>query len=781
MLLSIFILLFSIQLFAQTELATIQAKLSAFTQSQLPEKVFLHTDKSFYTAGEIVWFKMYVMDGIFHKPLSVSKVGYVELLDKENVPVYRTKIELNEKNSGGSIQLPFGIKSGNFILRAYTNWMKNSGAANFFESKLTIVNALKSSEIADEKTPLSYRVNLFPEGGYLVNGLPSKVAFHVKDKFGKGVDATGVLVNASNDTLSSFTPNRFGMGHFELTPQNGTAYKAVFKLPDGKVISESLPSIMEQGYNMKVEEIAGDKISISVKTNLRLSYPEIYLLAQTRQLVKAVRKSVVADNTALFIIDKSSLGEGVSQFTIFDSEKRPVGERLFFIQPKKHNELRVQIAKGQYGYRDRVNLSLDSLKGGTAHLSLAVYQLDELQSGEAVTIQEYVWLTSELNGTIEDPAYYFSVSTEEVRRATDYLMLTYGWRRFKWQQVLNEAVTNKFPKERSSHIVTGKVIDTRTNSPARDIQVFLSAPNSMQKLFTAISDSTGTISFDIKDFYGAGELTLQTNPYKDSFYKVEIVSPFSEQYTNVIQPPLNLTPALQNTLQNHSISMQAQHIYLADSIAKYYKPNIIDTFSFYGMANNKYRLDDYKRFTTMEEVLREYVREVNVGIKGSNTSLRFKLLNETRREFYTDNILVMVDGIPLFNANRIFNVDPLKINNIEIIPRNYVLGSSVFQGVANFLSYDGTYKGLELEPNALTIDYEGLQMQREFYVPDYSTEAQLNNRIPDLRNTLLWVPNVSSNQISFYTGDNKGKFLVVLQGITENGQPISSTAQFEVK
>jgi hypothetical protein len=206
-----------------------------------------------------------------------------------------------------------------------------------------------------------------------------------------------------------------------------------------------------------------------------------------------------------------------------------------------------------------------------------------------------------------------------------------------------------------------------------------------------------------------------------------------------------------------------------------------DTLPFYGKPTRSYKLDDYKRFTTMEEVLREYVLEVNVSAKSEASTLRFKLLNDAKRRFYTEDILVMVDGIPLNNTNQVFSFDPLKIKQLDIINNTYILGSSVFYGVANFLSYNSQFEGIELDPKAVTIDYDGLQMQRQFYSPDYSSNSSRLSRIPDLRNTLFWLPNMDAKPMHFYTGDNKGKYLVVLQGIDRNGNALFTSSSFEVK
>lgn len=765
--------------FAQTELATIQGKLASYTKTQAPEKLFVHTDKNFYTAGEIVWFKIYVVDGILHQPLPASKVAYFEILGKNNVPVSRAKLGLTEKGGNGSVQLPFNLESGNYKLRAYTNWMKNTGAESFFEKAIAVVNPLKSPDNQAGNVAAN-TLQLFPEGGNLVAGLPSKIAFHLTDKSGKGLPGKGYLVNARNDTLASFAAYKFGMGHFNLTPQKNETYRAVFTLPDGSTIAQPLPTVYETGYTLQADEPETGKIRIIVKSNVRTGYPEIYLLAQTRQQVKAVQKNIVAEGTAAFVLDKKSLGEGISQVTIFDNEKRPVCERLLFVQPTSQKQLSLTSSKETYGTRERVDLSFHAPLNGSENMSLSVYQLDELQA-ETPNIAQYLWLSSELGGTIEQPGYYLSGNGEEVRQATDYLMLTHGWRRFKWEAALQPSAI-KFPRERTGHVITGKVTDVRTNEPAKDIQMYLSAPGSAEKLFTGISDANGLVHFEVRDYFGQGELIIQTNTQRDSFYKVDVLSPFAETFYGGSYSPLMFMPSQKNLLTNHSISMQAQHLYNPDSIQKFSTPvAAYPPYPFYGTALVRYNLDEYVRFNTMEEVLREYVREINVGVKGSGSSLRFKLFNATSRDFYTDDILVMVDGIPLFNANQAFTLNPLKIKQLEIVNQNYILGASRFYGLANFSSYDGKYEGLELHPAAVSIDYEGLQLQREFYTPDYASESNRKSRIPDLRTTLFWAPNVEAGPTSFYTADNKGTYLIVLQGIDGNGHTIHSATQINVQ
>src|SRR5687767_5646625 len=109
------------------------------------ERVHLHSDKNFYLAGEIVWFRISIVDGATNIPVNVSKLVYTEILDRNNKPVLQAKVSLSKEGGSGSFFLPLSLGSDHYILRAYTNWMKNEGSPVFFEKKITVINTMKST------------------------------------------------------------------------------------------------------------------------------------------------------------------------------------------------------------------------------------------------------------------------------------------------------------------------------------------------------------------------------------------------------------------------------------------------------------------------------------------------------------------------------------------------------------------------------------------------------------------------------------------------------------
>lgn len=221
-----------------------------------------------------------------------------------------------------------------------------------------------------------------------------------------------------------------------------------------------------------------------------------------------------------------------------------------------------------------------------------------------------------------------------------------------------------------------------------------------------------------------------------------MTSPYWEQFDGDSLPAFHLAGAYRNLLQEHSLSMQVQNIYLADSGKKFQTP-LIDSFRFFGRPDKTYKLDDYTRFTTMEEVLREYVTEINVN--HLNGHLHPLLENKALRQFFDDNdALILLDGIPIADE-KLFAYDPLKVYKLDVMPCVFSLGPCSFSGIASFTTYKGDYEGVQLDARSLQIDYDGLQLQREFYAPVYDTPEQMASRMPDFRNVLYWAPDIHTN------------------------------------
>jgi hypothetical protein len=143
----------------------------------------------------------------------------------------------------------------------------------------------------------------------------------------------------------------------------------------------------------------------------------------------------------------------------------------------------------------------------------------------------------------------------------------------------------------------------------------------------------------------------------------------------------------------------------------------------------------------------------------------------------------MVDGVPIFDMNKVIAYNPLKIKKAEVVTRKYFINTLAADGILSYSTYKGDLDGFQFDPGTIELSYDGLQLAREFYSPQYISQEQKQSRLPDYRNVLYWSPQITGNNatLSFYTSDVKGKYVAVVQGIDADGKAGYSTTQFEVK
>jgi hypothetical protein len=331
-------------------------------------------------------------------------------------------------------------------------------------------------------------------------------------------------------------------------------------------------------------------------------------------------------------------------------------------------------------------------------------------------------------------------------------------------------------------VVSGHVINKITGTPVNNAGAWLSIPGADYAFSSATTDAKGIVRFGFKDVYKNNVLVLQPALTKDSNYRIDIFPSYSDKFSSKPFHSLALSRSEEAILVNRSISNQVENTYAMEKKRRLVKMNP-DTTSFYGRADKIYNLEDFTRFQTMEEVMREYIEDVRVRKEGEK--FNFKVRNRLFNTYFEEDPLILLDGIPVADATKIINLDPAKIRKIELVLYNYYLGSSVFEGIVNVKSYSGELGAAQIDPNSLVVEYEGLQQQREFYSPKYDSGEAEESHIPDFRNVLYWAPQIltgpdGKSRLTFYTSDLKGKFAVVVQGITADGLPGKTTTLFDV-
>lgn len=763
------------------ELSAIVKKIDSLN-SQSTEKLYMHIDRPHYLAGETLWFSLYNLSYKSDKISSISSIAYVEILDFNQRPLSQTMVELENGRGSGNVNLTKNLSSGTYIIRAYTRAMRNQSQRAFFETTFELVNSFNSITREVKALDKKYDIQFYAEGGDFIENLNNIVAFKILGRNGKGLSVKGVIVSNKGDTITKIETLNSGIGRFSMLPKKGETYRAIFLTDDKKIITGDLPYAKKQGYSLSLID-EGDSWTIDISSNT--SNKDVYSIVHNGKKVSYAKFSTLKDGKASFEIDKGILDEGLHHLTIFDSEKTPVAERIFMKRKAPNLKLKMDLSKTVYFTRDNVDISLyaETIKGlpKSATLSASVYKLDSLSTGDDSNIISYLYLESELKNVVENPYYYFSESSLEKALALDNLLITQGWRRFKSK---DKGETQKkildFIPEKYGNLISGNITDVN-GRPKKNSSVYLSIPKKAGFFHHTTSDSLGKFTFLTKKLFEDNEIILQTNSKEDTVSKISIDNPFYEGSGLLSAVNSN------NFIETSSPDLRLRHFALQIQEA-YNKPNKIilpiqaDKEDFYGMADKTYFLADYTKFKTLEEVLREYVSEVYVSKK--QKEFNFRMVNGTQN--LESNPLLLLDGIPYFDANKMLSVSPDSIERLDVVPHKYYYNGKSYEGIIHFHSKRADLSDYELNPNAVIVDYEGLQLQREFYLHTYENDENFNSSVADYRLLLYWNPSLGlevekKTIFKFFTSDVRGKFRIVIQGISEDGSPLFVTKDIEVK
>lgn len=770
--------------FAQKEqLDNLMKKFDRYRIKFSSEKIYGHFDQDLYLTGETMWFKLYLADASLNRPSDLSRVAYVEVLDSDNRPVLQTKVSMKDGFGNGSVFLPASLSAGNYTVRAYTNWMKNFDPEFYFHKKVSIINTFKRPELEKEKSPAKPEAQFFPEGGNLVYGLQSTVAIRIVTSAGEALNFQGGVINALDDTLATFNSSETGVAKFNYRPVRGQESKVWIQANEQRYIY-SLPAPLEEGYVLQVKDSTESELAVKI-TSSAANTSHLYVVIHARNIVSMANTYSLNRGTLQLMVPKKRLDEGVSHITIFDDQLRPVCERLIFMPVSRNLDISVKPSQNEFGLRRKVTLDITAeVKGQPAvsNLSVAVYRNDSLHNHSAGNITNYMWLGSDLTQMPDLPVDFLTTMTEEKKDMLDDLMLTNGWRRFKWNSIINEQypVITDVPEMRG-HIIKGKV--TRNGQPVQGVVAYLSTPATNIQLYGSTSTEAGDVKFEMKDFSGRRKIYVQPNLVRDSLSRVDIQNAYSEKFATYKYAPLRIDEKIKDQLTARSLSMQVQDIFYQDKGAQT-RSRQIDTTAFYGKADATYYLDDYTRFPVMEEIMREYVP--GVLVRKRRDGFHFINLDNINKGVFDEDPFIMLDGIPIFDADEIMNFDPLKVKKLEVVTRRYFMGVMSLPGIVSYTTYSGDLGGFQVNPKCVVLDYEGLQYQREYYSPTYETAKLRESRLPDQRNLLYWAPSVTTSNdgrqhLEFFTSDLGGDYRVVIEGISPDGFSGSTYGSFKVK
>jgi hypothetical protein len=542
----LFFSLISFTAFAQDSIGT-SAKLirfarnaALFSYNNPQEKVYLHFDNTGYFLGETIWFKAYVVEALNNNPSAVSKTLYVELLTPEGDILQSKKIPIQNGICSGDFQLMDSLPGGYYEVRAYTRCMLNFGPEVVFSRVLPVFDQpIKEGNYVDrkmtnrkftvpnlrEKYPFKEQINVsfYPEGGSLVTGLKSNVAFKAAGKDGKSIQITGSVLNSEGKEVATLKTLHDGMGVFSVIPDGKKlTVKVNFEKNEN---SFQLPASEVSGYVMTVASINNDSLFLTIRKSADLPQNDtLALVVSSRGKLVDFRAITISEKDFFRTTLRKKLPAGVCQFTLYDQLGRIRSERLVFNLPelafnsqKITAKITAKTNKERYKPYERISLELASdtsvTKFGTS-VSVAVRDVATSNFGNSdnSNIITNLLLSSDLKGYIENPAWYFQNNDAEHLLALDQLMLTQGWRRYNWKLMTGvEPFIVKEPIEEGL-LLDGEVRSILLKKPMKDVKVnfwMMRGGNAQQG--RCLTDSTGKFYFMISEKYDTWEMNIQTS------------------------------------------------------------------------------------------------------------------------------------------------------------------------------------------------------------------------------------------------------------------------------
>jgi len=761
------------------------------------EKVYLHIDREVYAPGEDIWFKVYLVSGINNRLLSGYKNVYVQLVNDSGLVVFHRLILVKNGVANGDFRLPARMQQGAYTVRAFTKYLKDFEEESLFHKRVWILHQRKKQLSIKNFNRDSIDVGFYPDGGNLVLNASNQVAFKAIDSEGRGINVSGFIVNDLGDTITPFATEFLGMGRVSLMPQSGRTYYAI--LNGHPSFRKKFRNVQEYGLVLQVRNDP-DKIILGLSRNFNHASEDTFVIYGSQKGTGLFETTVKVEKFFEEIeLSKELFPLGISKLTVSDSNGLILAERLVFIDTGGPPVLDIVVSGEKYDARSKVDLEIradleagDSLQGG---LSVAVINRDYLdRDGYQSNIKSYLLLDSELKGPIESSASFFENSGRlSSAEKLDLLMMVHGWRSYYWPDVIENEPEDLAGWADVGLSIEGRVKRLFREKPIEDSKVIL-GPYSRGLMFEeTTTNEDGEFSFDRLFLLDSSELILQaktpsgtdrTEILIDHFYEPEIFT--DPQRLNEV---VSQTSVPGSYFGEHFSRLEAERKYAIESgshwleaveIITQERESVLDLTEeaqrTYGTPQRRFTIsEDDQTYLNIYDYLEGKVPGVMVD--GNTISIRGGLTPTVMLDGVV-NDLVDIGTIPMGDIDHI----DLFYSGAQMAAFGYRGGDGIIAIYTKMGSIDTDFKRYIRGRTTRIVD--GFQVPRIFYSPKYSWE-DLDSKAPDYRATLHWEPYATFKdgacKLEFFTSDFRNKYLVIVEGISDNGVICSGTGEFTVE
>ena len=312
---------------AQDKASQTVSQLKQYVAERPQEKLFIHLDKPFYAQTDDIWFKVYLVEATNHLPRKDALV-YVELVDVVGNVVATRNIQVLDGGGFGDFDLnELGVGAGEYIIRGYTNYMRNFDNAFFFHQKIEITDDQATKQyVAGGSSELF--LEFFPEGGELVAGEVNYVAMKAYNSRGESLNIPVSIRDGAGNKIKDYKTEVFGMGKFPVIPEAGQTLVAEAQY-EGQKYAFPLPVPLSEGYLLSVKNTGANVVVVarhSDKSKMKDAYMVVHQRGKFLGVIKANDKQFMQS-----AFKSAELPSGIITFTLFNGSGLPVRERIAFV------------------------------------------------------------------------------------------------------------------------------------------------------------------------------------------------------------------------------------------------------------------------------------------------------------------------------------------------------------------------------------------------------------------------------------------------------------------
>ncbi len=752
------------------------------------EKIHLHLDKTYYNAGETVWFKAYLAAD--NLPGAISKTMYAELLDEKGTLLQRKMMPVLQSGAASNFDLPDTVPASRLFIRAYTSWMLNFDSSLLYIKPIQI---LPSKSALKKIIPaITFSVQFFPEGGDLVNDISSRIAFKAADNQGTPIAIKGDIVDGKGKKITSFSSIHDGMGYCTLQPVAQEKYTAVWKDKNGVQHSTILPPAKVRGLVLSINTADNQlHYTITRPDYIDVAFTSFYVIAQMHQrLVYSARINMTKKTNVTAPIETDSLPNGVLQLTVFNAEHVPVAERIVFINHDNYYFITdLHSGDKNTGKRGRNTLQVDVGDVLLSNLSISVTDagLNPVTKNEESIYSEFL-LSGDLKGYVYNPAYYFSGDADSVKQHLDLVMMTNGWRRFKWDDVLagNWPVIKSLPENYLT--ISGKILGlSRSLLYQKELTGILKTKNGGTNVFSMPVNGQGEFLQGGLYFFDTAKMYYQLSNDKDKTLTTSASFSFKNSFIKTPAQSMGMLSGLYAPEKTDSVILlkSSAMAALQRSQVENNKIKTLETVQVRSKQKSlKQKLDeeytsgffsggDGYTFTTEDDPFAKSAISILAYLQGKVAGLQINTSGEgsatwrgSATSFFLNEVTSDLSRLQSINMNDVAMIKVFRP------PFFGAMGGGAGGAIAIYTkkgsSDNSQIKGL---PLALI---NGYSVIKEFYSPNYENNPEPD--VKDYRTTLYWNPNLYFDKntrrvtIPFFNSDNCKKFRVTIEGINEAGQ-----------